>query len=303
MAITQAPPAVASAQSPSAAAVAPKRYLARLIGGVALLAVLLLVDVLFAPPGWWQIKLQEYQRQRLLVYRLPPPNVVKNRRRFHHLKPVGIEKMLGLRALGQNIDDMIGFLERRHQFRFRDHGNTFIAPDSSAKAYDFHFEWGEQFDEPLANRAKTQNQHRLPPQRAAVLPQPAPFVRAVRRVASQGPRQIPCLRQHETQDLRGAGFVVNARAVGQRNAAFRQHRAKSRVVIARDSRTADVNPLQLLRPQNRLGIGLAKGNVRGKKLRVGFRLGQNGGGGSLRKVKFMSRRFLAQQCQRSGRQI
>jgi rod shape determining protein RodA len=26
------------------------------------------VDVLFAPPGWWTIKLQEYQRQRLLVY-------------------------------------------------------------------------------------------------------------------------------------------------------------------------------------------------------------------------------------------
>jgi rod shape determining protein RodA len=47
---------------------APKRYLVRLVGGVGLLAALLLVDVLFSPPGWWQIKLQDYQRQRLLVY-------------------------------------------------------------------------------------------------------------------------------------------------------------------------------------------------------------------------------------------
>src|SRR5258705_8832546 len=46
----------------------PRRYLARLIGGVGLVAALFLVDVLFAPPGWWQIKLQDYQRQRLQVY-------------------------------------------------------------------------------------------------------------------------------------------------------------------------------------------------------------------------------------------
>jgi rod shape determining protein RodA len=37
-------------------------------GAVGCLAALLLVDVLFAPPGWWTIKLEEYQRQRLLVY-------------------------------------------------------------------------------------------------------------------------------------------------------------------------------------------------------------------------------------------
>src|SRR5437016_11131388 len=47
---------------------APKRYLGWLLGGVGLLAALFLVDVLFAPPGWWQIKLEPYQRQRLLVY-------------------------------------------------------------------------------------------------------------------------------------------------------------------------------------------------------------------------------------------
>jgi rod shape determining protein RodA len=46
----------------------PRRYLVRLVGGVGLLAALLLVDVLFTPPGWWQIKLENYQRQRLLVF-------------------------------------------------------------------------------------------------------------------------------------------------------------------------------------------------------------------------------------------
>src|SRR5436190_2341208 len=49
------------------AAGVPKKYLAWMAGGVGCLAALLLVDVLFAPPKW-QIKLQEYQRQRLLVY-------------------------------------------------------------------------------------------------------------------------------------------------------------------------------------------------------------------------------------------
>jgi len=49
------------------AAGVPKKYLAWMTGGVGCLAVLLLVDVLFMPPKW-QIKLQEYQRQRLLVY-------------------------------------------------------------------------------------------------------------------------------------------------------------------------------------------------------------------------------------------
>jgi rod shape determining protein RodA len=46
----------------------PRRYLTRLVGGVGLVAALLLVDVLFSPPGWWQIKLENYQRQRLMVY-------------------------------------------------------------------------------------------------------------------------------------------------------------------------------------------------------------------------------------------
>ena len=46
----------------------PKRFLVRLLAGVSIVGALFLVDVLFAPPGWWQIKLENYQRQRLLVY-------------------------------------------------------------------------------------------------------------------------------------------------------------------------------------------------------------------------------------------
>jgi rod shape determining protein RodA len=46
----------------------PRKYLIRLFTVVALLGALFLVDVLFSPPGWWQIKLENYQRQRLLVY-------------------------------------------------------------------------------------------------------------------------------------------------------------------------------------------------------------------------------------------
>ena len=54
----------------------PRRYLVRLLGGVGILGALFLVDVLFAPPNW-QIKLEDYQRRRLLVYfgqeYAPPP--------------------------------------------------------------------------------------------------------------------------------------------------------------------------------------------------------------------------------------
>jgi rod shape determining protein RodA len=45
----------------------PLRFLRRFVGGVTCLVILLMVDILFAPPQW-QIKLEEYQRQRLLVY-------------------------------------------------------------------------------------------------------------------------------------------------------------------------------------------------------------------------------------------
>lgn len=45
----------------------PPRFLLQFVGGVGLVVVLLLVDILFAPPDW-QLKLEPYQRRRLLVY-------------------------------------------------------------------------------------------------------------------------------------------------------------------------------------------------------------------------------------------
>jgi len=45
----------------------PRRYLVRLLGGVGIVGALFLVDVLFAPPHW-RIKLEDYQRRRLMVY-------------------------------------------------------------------------------------------------------------------------------------------------------------------------------------------------------------------------------------------
>ena len=45
----------------------PVRALAKLVGAGVLVIALILIDVLFAPPNW-QIKLEDYQKQRLLVY-------------------------------------------------------------------------------------------------------------------------------------------------------------------------------------------------------------------------------------------
>jgi rod shape determining protein RodA len=45
----------------------PWRHLTGFVGAVGLVVVLLVVDILFAPPNW-QIKLEPYQRKRLLVY-------------------------------------------------------------------------------------------------------------------------------------------------------------------------------------------------------------------------------------------
>ena len=54
----------------------PKQFLLRLVGGVGIVAMLFLADVLFAPPHW-RAPMQDYQRQRLLVYfgaDFAPPN-------------------------------------------------------------------------------------------------------------------------------------------------------------------------------------------------------------------------------------
>jgi rod shape determining protein RodA len=45
----------------------PRRFLWSVGGGVGLVIALLLVDILFAPPRW-QLKLEPYQRRRLMVY-------------------------------------------------------------------------------------------------------------------------------------------------------------------------------------------------------------------------------------------
>ena len=45
----------------------PRRYLVRLLGGVGLLGVLFVADVLFMPAKW-QVPLEDYQRRRLMVY-------------------------------------------------------------------------------------------------------------------------------------------------------------------------------------------------------------------------------------------
>ena len=58
----------------------PKQYLLQLVGAVGLFAALFLVDAVFLPPGWWQVSMQPYQRNRLLVYfgrdytHFAPPN-------------------------------------------------------------------------------------------------------------------------------------------------------------------------------------------------------------------------------------
>jgi rod shape determining protein RodA len=67
----------------------PAAYLRRLLAGAGLLVALILIDVLFAPPGW-QIKLEDYQRRRLLVYfgrdYAPPNATAAERQRLRKLQ-------------------------------------------------------------------------------------------------------------------------------------------------------------------------------------------------------------------------
>jgi rod shape determining protein RodA len=49
------------------AAGTPKEYLLQLVGVVGICAALFVADIVFAPPGW-QLKMQDYQRNRLLVF-------------------------------------------------------------------------------------------------------------------------------------------------------------------------------------------------------------------------------------------
>ena len=104
----------------------PMRFLRRFVGGVAALIVLLLIDILFAPPSW-QIKLEEYQRQRLLVYfgqDFAPRNATeaqrKQARRLQEAKSYNVEQALisvgsgGLTGKGwrQGTQNSLGYLPR-----------------------------------------------------------------------------------------------------------------------------------------------------------------------------------------------
>lgn len=46
----------------------PVKFILRLVGGAGVVVALILIDVLYAPPNWQLIKLEEYQKHRLLVY-------------------------------------------------------------------------------------------------------------------------------------------------------------------------------------------------------------------------------------------
>jgi rod shape determining protein RodA len=50
------------------AAGTPRKYLLQLVGGVGLVAVLFVADILFLPPGRWSVPMQDYQRNRLMVF-------------------------------------------------------------------------------------------------------------------------------------------------------------------------------------------------------------------------------------------
>jgi len=104
----------------------PLRFLRRFVGGVAVLAILLLVDILFAPPSW-QIKLEEYQRQRLLVYfgkdfapRDGTPEAIEKARKLQRDKSYNKEQALisvgsgGLTGKGwrQGTQNSLGYLPR-----------------------------------------------------------------------------------------------------------------------------------------------------------------------------------------------
>jgi rod shape determining protein RodA len=104
---------------------APARWLVKLVGLGALLIVLLLVDILFAPPAW-QFKLEDYQRRRLLVYfgidfaaNAPPSERTRLRReqRAHSynveqaLISVGSGGWLG-KGWGQGQQITLGYLPR-----------------------------------------------------------------------------------------------------------------------------------------------------------------------------------------------
>ena len=59
--------------------------------------------------------------------------------------------------------NVIHRLERAVRLVFRNNRDGFIAPGFSAIGDDLHIKRAEQFGQPLANRAETDNQNRFPP--------------------------------------------------------------------------------------------------------------------------------------------
>ncbi len=104
----------------------PTKFILRFGAGIGLLVALLLVDILFAPPNW-QLKLEEYQRQRLLVYfgrDFAPRNATEaerqQARRTQRAKSYNVEQALisvgsgGLTGKGwrQGTQNALGYLPR-----------------------------------------------------------------------------------------------------------------------------------------------------------------------------------------------
>ena len=104
----------------------PSRYLLRFVGVVGVLVALLLVDILFAPRNW-QIKLEDYQRHRLLVYfgrdfapRDATPEQRKRARELQEQKTYHVRQALisvgsgGLTGKGwrQGTQNALGYLPR-----------------------------------------------------------------------------------------------------------------------------------------------------------------------------------------------
>jgi rod shape determining protein RodA len=104
----------------------PTKFILRFGAGIGVLVALLLVDILFAPPNW-QIKLEEYQRQRLLVYfgqDFAPRNATEaerqQARRLQRAKSYNVEQALisvgsgGLTGKGwrQGTQNSLGYLPR-----------------------------------------------------------------------------------------------------------------------------------------------------------------------------------------------
>jgi rod shape determining protein RodA len=107
----------------------PVPYLAKFVGGVGLLIILILVDVLFVPidSRWQVIKLENYQRHRLLTYfgkDLAPPNATPAERKQAQIlqknKSYNVDQALisvgsgGLTGKGwrQGTQYSLGFLPR-----------------------------------------------------------------------------------------------------------------------------------------------------------------------------------------------